>query len=134
MRNLLLSYEVLVEAGFPPEMVALELYGSGEAAEIFHQMARLGVMQQMRLHSQTSQYGTLSRGPRMLGEDGRERLRHALAEIRSGRFAEEWAVEQKKGYPIFSRLRREALEHDINRAEALGRDMLQRALSGEDQE
>ena len=32
MRDLLLSFEVLVEAGFPPEMVALELYGSGEAA------------------------------------------------------------------------------------------------------
>jgi ketol-acid reductoisomerase len=127
MRDLLLSYEVLVEAGFPPEMVALELYGSGEAAEIFRQMARVGVIQQMRLHSQTSQYGTLSRGPRMLGEDGRERLRQALAEIRSGRFAEEWAAEQEKGYPQFSRLRREAQEHEINRAEGLGRDMLKRA-------
>jgi ketol-acid reductoisomerase len=124
MRDLLLSYEVLVEAGFPPEMVALELYGSGEAAEIFRQMARVGVIAQMRLHSQTSQYGTLSRGARMLGEEGREKLRQALAEIRSGRFAEEWSKEQADGYPLFSRLRQAAQEHDINRAEALGREMV----------
>jgi ketol-acid reductoisomerase len=127
MRDLLLSYEVLVEAGFPPEMVALELYGSGEAGEIFKQMARLGVINQMRLHSHTSQYGTLSRGPRMLPDETRERLRAALDEIRSGRFAAEWTREQEQGYPRFNELRHAADTHDINRAERLGREMLQRA-------
>jgi ketol-acid reductoisomerase len=126
MRDLLLSFEVLVEAGFPPEMVALELYGSGEAAEIFRQMARVGLVRQMRLHSQTSQYGTLSRGPSMLPEDARDRLRAALDGIRSGRFAAEWRAEQASGYPVFSRLRREAEAHAINAAEVLGRDMLAR--------
>jgi ketol-acid reductoisomerase len=127
VRDLLLSFEVLVEAGFPPEMVALELYGSGEAAEIFREMAREGLVRQMRLHSQTSQYGTLSRAERMLGEDARERLRAALAEIRSGRFAEEWSREQAAGYPRFQRLRAAAEAHPINRAEALGRELLRRA-------
>jgi ketol-acid reductoisomerase len=127
MRDLFLSYEVLVEAGFPPEMVALELYGSGEAGEIFKQMARLGVINQLRLHSQTSQYGTLSRGPRMLPDETRDRLRAALDEIRSGRFATEWTHEQEQGYPRFAELRRSAQAHDINRAEVLGREMLQRA-------
>ena len=127
IRDLLLSYEVLVEAGFPPEMVALELYGSGEAGEIFRQMARLGIIGQMRLHSHTSQYGTLSRGPRMLPDDARDRLRAALAEIRSGRFAEEWSREQASDYPVFEDLRQRALAHDINRAEVLGREMRRRA-------
>jgi ketol-acid reductoisomerase len=126
MRDLLLSYEVLVEAGFPPEMVALELYGSGEAAEIFAQMARIGVIEQMRLHSQTSQYGTLSRGPRMLPDAVKELLREALREIRSGAFAAEWRAEQEGGYPRFEALRRAARAHDINAAEALGRDLLAR--------
>jgi ketol-acid reductoisomerase len=131
IRDLLLSFEVLVEAGFPPEMVALELYGSGEAAEIFREMARVGLIEQMRLHSQTSQYGTLSRGPRMLGEDARQRLRQALAGIRDGSFAREWSDEQSAGYPVFERLRREARTHEITRAEILAREMLRRA-SGED--
>jgi ketol-acid reductoisomerase len=127
MRDLLLSYEVLVEEGFPPEMVALELYGSGEAAEIFRQMARVGIIKQMRLHSQTSQYGTLSRGPRMLPDAARQWLREALREIRSGRFAEEWTKEQADGYPTFNALRAAAEEHGINDAESLAREMLRRA-------
>jgi ketol-acid reductoisomerase len=131
MRDLLLSYDVLVEAGFPPEMVALELYGSGEAAEIFRQMARVGIIEQMRLHSQTSQYGTLSRGPRMLPDETRERLRAALREIRSGAFAAEWSAEQAGGYPRFDALRHAARAHEINRAEALGRDLLARSGLGD---
>jgi ketol-acid reductoisomerase len=132
VRDLLLSFEVLVEAGFPPEMVALELYGSGEAAEIFRQMAEVGVVKQMRLHSQTSQYGTLSRGATMLPDETRERLRAALDGIRSGRFAREWSDEQARGYPAFGELRRTAEAHDINRAEVLGREMLARARVARD--
>jgi ketol-acid reductoisomerase len=132
MRDLLLSYEVLVEAGFPAEMVALELYGSGEAAEIFRQMARVGVVEQMRLHSQTSQYGTLSRGARMLPDDVKDRLRAALTEIRSGVFAREWNAEQAGGYRRFEQLRTEARAHEINRAERLARDLLERSGLGDE--
>ncbi len=60
-RTWTMAFEFLVEKGFPPEMVALEMYGSGEAAEIFREMARVGFFKQTRFHSQTSQYGTLSR-------------------------------------------------------------------------
>ncbi|MFQ5789792.1 MAG: ketol-acid reductoisomerase [Acidobacteriota bacterium] len=127
LRDLLLSYEVLVDGGFPPEMVALELYGSGEASEIFRQMARVGIIDQMGLHSQTSQYGTLSRGPRMLPDAVKERMRGVLEEIRSDSFAKEWTEEQKQGYPAFERLRDQARGHAINRAEGLIREMMKRA-------
>lgn len=115
-----------MEAGFPSEMVALELYGSGEASEVFRQMARRGLFRQMRLHSQTSQYGTLSRAPRMLPEDARARFREALEEIRSGAFAREWSAEQEKGYPEFEGLRRTATEHPLNEAEALALEIMKR--------
>jgi ketol-acid reductoisomerase len=58
---LLASYEVLIEQGYPKEAVALEIYASGEAADIFREMARQGIFEQMRYHSPTSQYGVLSR-------------------------------------------------------------------------
>ena len=132
MRDLLLSYEVLVEAGFAPEMVALELYGSGEAAEIFRQMARVGLIEQMRLHSQTSQYGTLSRGPRMLPDETKDRLRDALREIRSGTFAAEWRAEQEGGYRHFDALRQTARAHGINQAEVLARELLERSGVADD--
>jgi ketol-acid reductoisomerase len=127
IRDLLLSYEVLVEAGFPPEMVALELYGSGEASEIFRQMARQGLFHQMRLHSQTSQYGTLSRGPRMLPDEMKAKFRKALEDIRSEAFAREWTEEQEAGYPRFEELRKRASEHPLNEAEAIARAIVARA-------
>ena len=37
---LMTSYELLVEKGYPPEAVALELYASAEAADIFLAMAK----------------------------------------------------------------------------------------------
>src|SRR5262249_59736982 len=98
----------------------------GGGPELFRERARVGLARGRRLHPQTSQYGTLSRGPSMLPEDARDRLRAALDGIRSGRFAAEWRAEQARGYPVFSRLRREAEAHAINAAEVLGRDMLAR--------
>ena len=58
---LLHTYEFLVEAGFAPEVVALELYASKELAETAAEMADIGFFKQMTFHSQTSQYGNLSR-------------------------------------------------------------------------
>ena len=77
-RALILSFEVLVEQGFDPEMVALELYGSYEAAEIFAEMARTGFFRQGKLHSQTSQYGTFSRGPVVLPDSFKRVMRRRL--------------------------------------------------------
>ena len=111
------AFEFLVEQGFPEEMVALELYGSGEAAEIFHQMSRTGFFKQMGLHSQTSQYGTLTRARRIDSDLVRAAMRKAITEIRDGSFANEWAVEQASGYPLFGRLKKEALAHPMNDVE-----------------
>lgn len=127
LRDLIFSFETLVEAGFPPEMVALELYGSGEASEVFRQMAKRGLFNQMRLHSQTSQYGTLSRAATMVPEEAKSRFRDALSGIRSGRFAEEWAAERQSGYPRFRKLRNEAGEHRLNEAEALALEIMKRS-------
>jgi ketol-acid reductoisomerase len=114
---LLLSYEVLVEAGVPPELVALEFYASGEAGEIFRKMAVEGMFEQTRHHSPTSQYGTLSRYQELPAEEVKQRMKDTLRDIRNGRFAEEWAREQAGGYPNLKRLRRQAHRHPLNRIE-----------------
>ncbi len=125
IRAMLLSYEFLVEQGFPPEMVALEMYGSEEAAEIFREMAHVGFFRQMRLHSHTSQYGTLSRaGDLPFARDLRGFLERALVAIREGNFAEEWRREQATGYPHFKELRAQAEAHSLNEAERKMRQIL----------
>jgi ketol-acid reductoisomerase len=117
MRLLTLTYELLVEEGFQPEAVLMELYGSGEAAQVFEEMAKVGMFRQMSFHSQTSQYGTLSRGPRVLPDTFKATLAGILGEIHAGTFAKEWEAEREAGYPVFKRLKAEALAHEINQAE-----------------
>lgn len=111
------SYEFLVENGFSPEVAVLELYGSREAAEIFEEMGKAGIFQQMVFHSQTSRYGSLSRVNSMLREDFKGKLRDALEHIRSGKFAEEWLREEERSYPAFKQLKESALGHPINLTE-----------------
>jgi ketol-acid reductoisomerase len=118
IRTMLMAYEVLTDRGFPPEMVALEMYGSGEGAEIFREMARQGFFRQMRLHSQTSQYGTLSRAQQIpFLAEMRGFMERALSSVRDGSFVEEWRKEQAEGYPRFRELRAQAQAHPLNRAE-----------------
>ncbi len=124
-RTMLTAYEVLVANGFPPEMVALEMYGSGESAEIFREMGRVGFFKQMRLHSQTSQYGTLSRAREVaFAPEVQAFMERALAGIRDGSFADEWRREQAANYPLFNALRAQAEAHPLNEAEARMRQLL----------
>jgi len=53
-RVLITAIELLVEAGYPPEAVLLELYLSGEFAYSFEKMREVGMMKQMDFHSRTS--------------------------------------------------------------------------------
>lgn len=132
--TMLTAYEFLVASSFPPEMVALEMYGSEEAAEVLREMARVGFFKQMRLHSQTSQYGTLSRANQVpFVSDARAFMEKAMQGIRNGSFAEEWRREQAARYPVFSRLRAQAESHPLNKAEERMR-MLLRSPSGTSEE
>ncbi len=119
------AFELLAAKGFPPEMVALEMWGSGEGAEIFREMARVGFFKQTRYHSQTSQYGTLSRANSLpFAKAMDDFMDKALAAIRDGRFNTEWLGEQASGYPNFKKLRAQADTHPMNQAEEEMRRLL----------
>ena len=111
-------FEIGVEHGFSPELMVMELYASGETAEIFAAMTRNGFFKQMIHHSTTSQYGTLSRGPSLINDTmrarGREILRH---DIKDGAFVQEWSTEQASGADRLAALRRRALAHPMSQAE-----------------
>jgi ketol-acid reductoisomerase len=106
-RVLITAIELLVEAGYPPEAVLLELYLSGEFAYSFEKMREVGMMKQMDFHSRTSQYGTVTRGARFmaLGEPIKEKMSEVLEEIRSGSFADEWSKEQTTAVALFEKIR-----------------------------
>ncbi len=106
-RVMISAVELLVEAGYPPEAVLLELYLSGEFAYSLEKAREVGLTRQMDFHSHTSQYGTLTRGARFLelGDPIKARMRSILEEIRSGKFAEEWTRQQVHAAELFQKLR-----------------------------
>ncbi len=106
-RVMMSAVELLVEAGYPPEAVLLELYLSGEFAYSLEKMRQVGMTRQMDFHSRTSQYGTVTRGARFLAlkEPIEEKMREILDEIRSGRFAEEWSQQQATAAELFDKIR-----------------------------
>ncbi|MGA7765298.1 MAG: ketol-acid reductoisomerase [Candidatus Sulfotelmatobacter sp.] len=118
---LITAFEVLVEHGHAPEDVAFELYASGEASHTFGEMATQGIFEQMKHHSVTSQYGTLSRRKGGAGEGLRARMETALKKIRDGSFAREWTQEAAKGYPTLNKLRRELADHSLAEADRSAR-------------
>jgi ketol-acid reductoisomerase len=99
------SIELLVEQGYPPEAVLMELYMSGELAYSAQRFVDTGLIAQMDFHSHTSQYGSMTRSARLMDLDLKPRLLAALDDIRSGRFAAEWSAEQRAGLPLFAQMK-----------------------------
>jgi len=122
-------FEIGVEAGFSPELMVMELYASGEASEILGHMAKNGFYRQMRFHSTTSQYGTLSCGPEMIAEETKQKARAILRDrIKSGAFARQWSDEQAGGSKNLQALIDKALAHPMSVAEVDVIHQLQQAL------
>jgi ketol-acid reductoisomerase len=65
--------------------------------------------------SDTAKYGDLSRGPRIVDEHTRERMREILGEIRDGTFAREWQAEHEAGLPRYKALLQADLNHPIEK-------------------
>ncbi len=99
---------LFLDEGYPPEAVLLELYMSGEFAYTLTKIAEMGLIEQGSLHSRTSQYGSMSRGMRFMLPETRAKMAEGLEEIRSGKFAQEWAEEQAAGAPTLGMLKEAA--------------------------
>ncbi|MBI4517945.1 MAG: ketol-acid reductoisomerase [Deltaproteobacteria bacterium] len=106
-RIMLTAIDTLVEAGYPPEAVLMELYLSGELAYSFLKMRELGALRQHELHSHTSQYGTMSRSLRYFDLDPllKQKMQESLEEIRSGAFAKEWSSDREGKLEFIKRAR-----------------------------
>jgi ketol-acid reductoisomerase len=102
------AVDLLVEAGYPPEAVLVELYLSGELAYTFQKMREVGLLAQMDFHSQTSQYGSITRSAKFsdMAEPLKERMKDALEGIRSGEFAAEWSGLQERGAEILAQVKK----------------------------
>jgi ketol-acid reductoisomerase len=89
-RVLLSSIFTLINAGYPPEAVLIEMYLSGEMEYTYQKFREIGLVDQTNLHSHTSQYGAMSRAMKFMGLPLGKIQKKILKEIENGTFAKEW--------------------------------------------
>jgi len=108
------AFEVLVAAGYSPEIAYLEcVHQLKYLADLLHER---GVAGMRRGISGTALFGDVTRGPRVVGEASRAAMAALLAEIRSGAFAREWAEESARGRPALDAAVARAAQHPIEEA------------------
>jgi ketol-acid reductoisomerase len=105
------GFEVLVEAGYQPEIAYFEVLH--ELKLIVDLMWEGGIAGQRYSISDTAEYGDLSRGPRVIDAHVKDSMRKILGEIQDGTFAKEWVSEDEAGRPNFSKLQAEGNAHQI---------------------
>jgi ketol-acid reductoisomerase len=112
------GFETLVEAGYDPRLAYFECLH--ELKLIVDLMYEKGITGMRDSISNTAEYGDMTRGKRVIGDETREAMRQILADIQSGEFAKEWIAENRAGQENFKRLREEGTDHQVER---VGRDL-----------
>ena len=91
------AFEVLVEAGYNPQVAAFEcLYEVKLLADLLQARGITGMRQAI---SPAAAFGDVTRGPRIIDERVKASMREVLGEIRSGQFAQELAEDAALGHP-----------------------------------
>ena len=116
------GFETLVEAGYDPRLAYFECLH--ELKLIVDLMYEQGISGMRHSISNTAEYGDMTRGPRVIGEETRAAMRKILDDIQSGEFANEWIAENRAGGENFDRMRSEQADHQIEQVGGKLRSMM----------
>ncbi len=112
------GFEVLTEAGYPPEMAYFECLH--ELKLIVDLIFEGGIQKMNAVISNTAEWGEYETGPKIIDDGVKERMREALKAIEDGSFAKKWIEESKNGCPNLLKKRKELGDHPI---EVVGRNI-----------
>lgn len=112
------SFEVLVEAGYQPEVAYFEVLH--ELKLIVDLIYEGGIFNMWRAVSETAKYGGMTRGKRIFTGAVKDEMRKILKEIQNGEFAREWILENMAGRPVYNKLLEMEAKHPI---EVVGKEM-----------
>jgi ketol-acid reductoisomerase len=107
------GFEVLVEAGYQPELAYFE--ACNEAKLIMDLIYQGGFTGMLKAVSKTANYGGLVVGPKVIDEHVKENMRRAVREVQSGKFAKEWIKERETGEKKLKALTKKLEGHQIER-------------------
>jgi len=117
-----MGFETLVAAGYQPEVAYFEcLHEMKLIVDLIYE----GGLARMRYSiSNTAEYGDLTRGNQVVGDNTRAAMQETLARIQDGTFAREWIAENKNGGRKFNALREQEKQHPIEQVGAQLRGMM----------
>lgn len=105
------GFETLVAAGYAPELAYFEcLHELKFIVDLIHEQGLAGMR---RLISDTARWGELTVGPAIVDKHTRARMKRALREIRSGKFARQFIREVNAGGKKFRALVQAQAKHPI---------------------
>lgn len=107
------GYETLVEAGYQPEMAYFECLH--ELKLIADLMNESGISGMRFSISETAKWGDVSVGPKIIDASVKKRMKGALKDIQSGKFAKGWIAEYKGGYKKYNALLKKGETHSIEK-------------------
>jgi ketol-acid reductoisomerase len=105
------GFEVLTEAGYPPEMAYFECLH--ELKLIVDLMFEGGIANMNYSISNNAEFGEYVTGPEIINEQSRAAMREALARIQDGSYAQRFLKEGKSGYPLMTQARADMAAHDV---------------------
>jgi ketol-acid reductoisomerase len=113
---ILVAFETLVEAGYPPELAYMECCQEvKQVADLVYERGLAGMTEAI---SNTAEFGAYRAGPRLVDKAVRRRMAELLDEVRDGRFAATLREDHAAGFPWFRQQREELRRHPIEQAGA----------------
>ena len=107
------GFEVLVEAGYQPEIAYFEcLHELKLIVDLMYEGGLAGMRYSV---SETAEYGDYVSGPVVIDADTKERMRGILGRIQSGEFARDFILENQANQASFKAMRRRNAEHQIEK-------------------
>lgn len=116
------GFEVLVEAGYQPEMAYFECLH--ELKLIVDLMNEAGISGMRFSISETAKWGDVSVGPKIIDASVKKRMKAALKDVQSGKFARGWVSEYKGGYKKYNALLKKGERHPIEKVGARLRGLM----------
>jgi ketol-acid reductoisomerase len=107
------GFETLTEAGYSPEMAYFECLH--ELKLIVDLMNEAGIAGMRFSISETAKWGDVAIGPKIIDASVKKRMKTALKDIQSGKFAREWIKEYEGGYKKYNALLKAGEQHPIEK-------------------
>jgi ketol-acid reductoisomerase len=107
------GFEVLTEAGYSPEMAYFECLH--ELKLIVDLMNESGIAGMRFSISETAKWGDVLVGPKIIDSSVKKRMKAALKDIQTGKFAKDWVKEYQGGYKKYNALLKKGEKHPIEK-------------------